>query len=76
MKRLYRSATNKQISGLCGGLAKWFDVDATFVRLIALVLALMSFGSFIMLYVLATLVIPKEPVDQWSYPEYDDPFMS
>lgn len=76
MKRLYRSTRDKQISGLCGGIANYFNVDATFVRLLALVLALMSFGTFIMLYILATLVVPKEPVAHWSCPEYDDPFMN
>lgn len=76
MRNLYRSVTNKQISGLCGGIAKYFNVDATFIRLIALVFALMSFGTFTLLYILATLVIPKEPVDHWQYPEFDDPFMN
>lgn len=76
MKRFYRSVRDKQISGLCGGIANYFNVDATFVRLIALVFALMSFGTFIFLYIAATLVVPKEPINHWSHPEFDDPFMN
>ena len=33
MKKLYRSETNKMIAGVCGGIAEYFDIDATLVRL-------------------------------------------
>ncbi|MFC1941203.1 PspC domain-containing protein [Chloroflexota bacterium] len=38
-KRLYRSRSDRMIWGVCGGLAKYFDVDPTLVRIIAVVLA-------------------------------------
>ncbi|MEF2966345.1 PspC domain-containing protein [Paenibacillus sp. M1] len=71
MKKLYRSATDKQISGLCGGIAKWFGIDATVVRLIAVVAALCSFGTVIALYLIATIIVPKEPLGGFGF---DDPF--
>jgi phage shock protein C len=37
-KRLYRSRTDRVIWGVCGGLAKYFDIDPTIVRVIAVLL--------------------------------------
>jgi phage shock protein C len=73
MKRLYRSVTNKQISGLCGGIAQWLGVDATVVRLITIILAFFSFGTVIALYFIASIIVPKEPFTPYGT---DDPFTS
>lgn len=59
-KRLYRSRRERVIAGVCGGLADYFSMDPTLVRLVWLVLALGG-GSGIILYLLAILVIPEEP---------------
>ena len=59
-KKLYRSNTNKKLFGVCGGLAKYFDIDATVIRLI-LVLAVIFAGVGIIAYLAAALVIPEEP---------------
>ena len=61
-KRLYRSRTDKKICGVCGGLAKYFNIDPTLVRL-ALVLCVLFAGFGILAYIIAALVIPEEPVD-------------
>ena len=58
--RLYRSRTDKKICGVCGGLAKYFDCDPTIIRLITALLAL-GFGTGILAYFIAALVIPNEP---------------
>lgn len=71
MRKLYRSATDKQLSGLCGGLAEWLGVDSTVVRLIAVVAVFFSFGTVVALYLIASLIVPKEPIGSYSY---DDPF--
>ncbi|MBU5670335.1 PspC domain-containing protein [Paenibacillus brevis] len=71
MKKLFRSSTDKQISGLCGGLASFLGVDSTVVRLIAVVLGICSFGTTILIYLIASLIVPKEPTGFYSY---DDPF--
>ena len=58
IKKLYRSADDKIIAGVCGGLAEYFNLDATLVRIIFIVLTLAS-GAGIILYLLLALVIPK-----------------
>jgi phage shock protein PspC (stress-responsive transcriptional regulator) len=61
-KRLYRSRTNRMLCGVAGGIAEYFDVDPTIVRL-GLVVALV-FGHLVtvVLYVAACLIIPDQPV--------------
>lgn len=60
-KKLYRSSTDKMIAGVCGGLAKYFGVDATLVRLIFALLVFFGVGSGIVLYFILALVMPLEP---------------
>jgi len=60
-KRLTRSATDKKIAGVCGGIAEYFDVDATPVRLLWLVLSILP-GAIvcgIIAYVVAWIVMPS-----------------
>ena len=59
-KRLHRSVRDKRISGVCGGLAEYFDMDSTIVRLLYVLLAFASFGLALLLYVVCAFVIPKE----------------
>ena len=59
-KRLYRSRRDVMIAGVCGGIAEYFDVDPTIVRLIAVVLIL-GWGSGLLAYLIAVLIIPKDP---------------
>ena len=59
-KKLYRSMTNKMISGVCGGIGDYFNIDPTIVRLIAV--ALCIFTALIPCaigYAIATVVIPE-----------------
>jgi phage shock protein PspC (stress-responsive transcriptional regulator) len=63
-RRLLRSATDKKIGGVCGGLAEYFSVDATVVRLVWCVLSIL-FGAVIggvIAYVIAWFIIPQSPV--------------
>lgn len=57
-KRLYKSATDKKICGVCGGIAEYFHVDSTWVRLAVAILVL-TYGSGIALYIVAALVMPE-----------------
>ena len=58
-KRLYRSRSDRMIWGVCGGLAKYFDMDPTIVRAIA-VLSIF-FGSLgIWAYIILAIVVPLE----------------
>lgn len=58
MKRLYRSGTDRWIAGVCGGLAEYFGVDATAVRVAFILLSLWQ-GFGVLLYVALALVIPE-----------------
>ncbi len=57
-KRLYRSATNRMIWGVCGGLAEHFDIDTVLVRVIFVILALGSGGVGVLLYIVLAIVTP------------------
>jgi len=60
-KRLYRSIKDRKIAGVCGGMAEYFDVDPTVVRLLwALSLILGIFPSIIA-YIICWVVIPEKP---------------
>ncbi|MFC2026759.1 PspC domain-containing protein [Chloroflexota bacterium] len=56
-KKLYRSKTNRKIWGICGGLAEYFDVDPTLVRVLAVVSIFIS-GFGLIAYIVMRLVIP------------------
>lgn len=58
-KKLYRSATEKKLFGVCGGLAKYFDIDPTIVRIILLVMVLCC-GIGAVAYLIMALVMPEE----------------
>lgn len=57
-KRLYKSATDKKLCGVCGGVAEYFDIDPTLVRLAWVVFTLLG-GSGILAYIIAAIVIPS-----------------
>ena len=59
-KKLYRSKTEKKIAGVCGGLAKYFNIDPTLVRLGLVAFCLLG-GSGILAYIICAIVIPEEP---------------
>jgi phage shock protein C len=57
-RRFYRSPSNKMISGLCGGLGEYLDVDATLLRLVAVIALFASFGTVFFIYLLAWIIVP------------------
>lgn len=59
-KKLYRSKTNKKLLGVCGGIADFFDIDVTIIRLI-MVFATVFFGMSFWVYIIAALVMPEDP---------------
>jgi len=59
-KRLYLSTTDKKICDVCGGMAEYFGIDPTLIRLVWAVAAL-AFGTGIVAYFVAALIIPKQP---------------
>ncbi len=64
-KKLYRSTNDKIIAGVCGGIAEYVGVDATVVRLIAVLLFFTSVG--LIGYIVAMLIMPLPPADYNYY---------
>lgn len=62
-KKLYRSTTDKKLAGVCAGLAKYFSIDVTLVRLIWAIVTLCTVGTGILAYIICALIIPEEPTD-------------
>lgn len=60
MKKLTRSTTNAQIFGVCGGIAEYFSLDPTLVRVGYLIFTFLGAGSPILLYFLLAFIIPEE----------------
>ncbi len=59
MKRLYRSSTDQMIAGVCGGIAEYFGVDSTVIRVAWVIFSLMG-GSGILAYIIAAILMPKD----------------
>ncbi len=60
MKRLYRSKNDRLLFGVCGGIAEYFNVDPTIIRLIAVAL-FFGAGSGIIAYIIGAIIIPENP---------------
>ncbi len=58
-KKLYRSDENKMLAGVCGGIAEYFGVDPTLIRLAWVVFSLLG-GSGVLAYILAAIIIPRD----------------
>ena len=59
--RLYRSATDRSIAGVAGGLAAWLGIDPSLVRVAWVLLAILSGGVFVVIYVVMMIVVPLAP---------------
>src|SRR5438094_433484 len=59
-KKLMRSSTDKKIAGVCAGLADYFDMDPTMIRLLWLI-AVLCFGTGLLAYVILWMVLPLAP---------------
>ena len=57
-KRLYRSTTDRKLNGVCGGIAEYFEVDSTLVRLAFILLSLAG-GPGILLYIVMWAIVPE-----------------
>jgi phage shock protein C len=77
-KRLYRSAKNKVLCGVCGGIGEYLQVDPVIIRLIWVLLVFLGpwrnlfhwfmgfslVGGSLVLYILAAIIIPQAPKDE------------
>ena len=62
-KKLYKSRKDSYIDGVCGGIAEYFGIDSTLVRVGLIIFCLMG-GSGVIAYIIAMCIIPKQPVPQ------------
>jgi len=60
IRKLYRSRNNRMLFGVCAGLANFFGIDPTIMRLIFAVGTLFGFGSFLFIYIVLFIVVPEE----------------
>ena len=61
-KKLYKSKKDEKICGVCSGIAKYFDLDPTIVRLALVAFCLLG-GSGVLAYIICAIVMPDEPAD-------------
>ena len=59
-KRLYKLEQGKKLDGVCGGIAEYFDIDPTLVRLAWVLFTACSLGSGIIAYIIAASVMPTK----------------
>ncbi|MCR4719316.1 MAG: PspC domain-containing protein [Firmicutes bacterium] len=59
MRKLYKSSTDKKIFGVCGGIAEYFDIDSTVVRLIWAI-SILCIGTGLLAYLIAALILPSQ----------------
>ncbi|HIX72664.1 MAG TPA: PspC domain-containing protein [Candidatus Anaerobutyricum stercoripullorum] len=60
-RKLYKSSQDKMLTGVCGGVAEYFGIDSTIVRLVMAFLTLWGIVPGIIIYIIAALVIPNDP---------------
>ena len=58
-KKLYRSAKNQMVAGVCGGIAEYFGCDPTLIRLAWVVFT--ALGGGLLAYIICAIIIPKNP---------------
>ena len=59
-KKLYKSATDKKLAGVCGGVAKYFEIDSTIVRILWFVIT-WFYGIGLIAYIACALILPDDP---------------
>jgi phage shock protein C len=59
-RKLYRSRTDRKLGGVCGGLAEYFNLDPTLLRVLFVVLAVLG-GSGLIIYLAMWILVPNQP---------------
>jgi len=60
-RKLYRSRTERMVAGVCGGIAEYYGVDPTLIRLLAVLATVVSFGGALVAYLIMSIVVPESP---------------
>ena len=64
-KRLFRSGKDRILGGVCGGIGEYFGVDPVLVRLLWVLFSI-AYGSGILAYIIAWIIIPRNPKQNWD----------
>lgn len=59
-KKLYKSNSNRMIDGVCAGIAEYFDIDPTLIRLAWVIFSLCG-GSGVLAYIICAIIVPRRP---------------
>lgn len=59
-RKLYLSDKDRKIAGVCGGLADYFGIDSTIVRILWALAVMVSYGTGFILYLVFWLIVPRE----------------
>jgi len=70
--KLYRSRSQRMLAGVCGGIAEYFNIDVTLIRLIWALVSIPSFGTGIIIYIIGAIIIPERPYGQEYNVEFID----
>ncbi len=70
-KRFYKSATDSMLTGVAGGIAEYFDVDPTLVRVAWVLAGLASGGLALIVYVILAIVMPRQSLDSPAVADSD-----
>ncbi len=65
IRRLYRSGNDRVLGGVCGGIGEYLGVDPVIIRMLW-ILGSLAWGSGIILYIIAWLIIPRNPLHRWK----------
>ncbi len=68
-KRLYKDKSTGFFAGVCSGIAQYFDIDPTFVRILCVLLALVSFSLGAILYIVLIFILPDK--SEIGFTDYD-----
>lgn len=60
-KKLYKSRNDKKISGVCAGIAEYFGIDPTLIRLLWAIVTLFTVGTGVLAYIICAIIIPEMP---------------
>lgn len=65
-KRLMRSRDDRWLSGVCGGIARYVGVDPNLVRLLVVIGTILGFGSLLVAYIAAWILMPEDTFEQMA----------
>ena len=72
-ERLYRSREERMLAGVAGGIAERFDLDPSLVRVLWVVLAFVTGGLFVLLYIAMAVLVPEAPRGAGGWPAWGTP---